>query len=99
MQVGIEALLKVPPENRREFIQCSKMLPHFEGCRDNCIYHKLFEDVEELNHFLWIEYWADPNTMEQYMQSERFKTLLGAIETLGELIHLKKVTLNCIDNH
>ena len=96
MQVGIELLSKIPAENRREFIQSFKVLPQFEGCRDYCIYHKLFEDVGEMNHFLWVEHWEDNKSMENYLSSDRFKTILGAIEALGELIQLKKIEVKNI---
>jgi quinol monooxygenase YgiN len=91
MQVGIQVLSTFPPENRREFIRAFKMLPPFDGCEKNCSFCRLFEDVGELNSFLWVEYWRNENAMEEYLQSNRFKTLMGAIETLGELIHFNKV--------
>jgi quinol monooxygenase YgiN len=91
MQVGIQVLSKFPPENRREFIRSFNILPQFEGCRENCSYFRLFEDVGELNSFLWVEYWRNENAMEAYLQSDRFKTLMGAVETLGELIDFNKV--------
>jgi len=94
MQVGIEVLSKVPPEKRQEFIQSFKVLPQFEDCRDNCIYHKLFEDVGEMNHFLWVEHWTDKKSLEKYLQSDRFKTILGAIDALGELIDFNKIKVN-----
>jgi quinol monooxygenase YgiN len=91
MQVGIQVLSKFPPENRREFIRSFKILPQFDGCRENCSFSRLFEDVGELNSFLWVEYWRNEKVMEEYLQSNRFKTIMGAVETLGELIHIKKV--------
>ena len=94
MQVGIEVLSRIPAENRREFIQSFKVLPQFEGCTENCTFHMLFEDVGELNRFLWLEHWANKKTMDQYLQSDRFKTILGAIETLGEMIHFSRIQIN-----
>jgi quinol monooxygenase YgiN len=96
MKVGIEVLSKIPPENRREFIQSFKVLPQFKGCSGNCIYHKLFEDVGEMNHFLWVEHWADKKTLEKYLLSDRFKTILGAVDALGELIHFNRIKVNKI---
>jgi quinol monooxygenase YgiN len=93
MQVGIQVLSKFPPENRREFIRSFNTLPQFDGCRKNCSFYRLFEDVGELNSFLWVEYWRNENAMEAYLQSNRFKTLMGAIETLGELIQFNKVQI------
>jgi quinol monooxygenase YgiN len=93
MQVGIQLLSKFPPENRREFILSFKYLPQFDGCGKSCSFCRLFEDVGELNSFLWVEYWRSENAMEEYLQSNRFKTLMGAIETLGELILFNKVQI------
>jgi quinol monooxygenase YgiN len=91
MQVGIQVLSTFPPENRREFIRAFKMLPPFDGCKKNCGFCRLFEDVGEPNSFLWVEYWRNEKAMEEYLQSNRFKTLMGAVETLGELIYFNKV--------
>ncbi len=90
MPVGIQVLVKFPPENRREFIRSLEILPQFDGSK-NCDFSRLFEDVGELNSFLWVEYWRNENAMEAYLQSNRFKTFLGAIETLGDLLQFNKV--------
>jgi quinol monooxygenase YgiN len=91
MQIGILVMSKFPAGNRREFVNSFKIAPQFEGCRKNCIFSQLFEDAEEQNCFLWVEHWRNENAMEEYMKSNRFKTIMGAIETLGELIHFNKV--------
>lgn len=98
MQVGIEVQSKVPPEKRQEFIQSFKVLPQFEGCKDNCVFQRLFEDVGELNRFMWVEHWRNESALEEYLQSDRFKTILGAIEAMGELIHLNKIKVNSIQH-
>lgn len=98
MKIGIEVLSKIPPENRREFIQSFKILPQFKDCSDKCIYHKLFEDVGEMNHFLWVEHWVDKKALEKYLQSDRFKTILGAVDALGELIHCNKIKVKDMQN-
>ena len=98
MQFGIELLSKISAENRKEFIQSFKVLPQFNGCRENCTFNRLFEDVGELNWFLWIEYWATENALETYLQSDRFKTILGAIEALGELKYFNKIKINNVEN-
>ena len=76
MQVGIEVLLKIPPENRREFIQSFKVLPQYNSCRDNCVFHMLLEDVSEMNLFLWVEHWVDKKALEKYLQYSPFSPLL-----------------------
>ena len=98
MQVGIEMLSKIPPENRREFIQSFKVLPQYNDGRDNCVFHMLLEDVSDMNCFLWVEHWVDKQALEKYLQSDRFKTILGAIDALGELIHFNRIKVNNIQN-
>jgi quinol monooxygenase YgiN len=98
MHAGVEVLSEVPPEKRQEFIQSFKVLPHFEGCKKNCIFYRLFEDVGELNRFLWVEHWKSEKALEEYLQSDRFKTILGAIEALGELIHLNRIEVKNIQH-
>ena len=98
MQVGIEVLLKIATENRREFIQSFKLLPQYNGCSTNCIFNMLFEEVGDTNCFLWVEHWEDKNELAKYLQSDRFKTILGAIDALGKLIHLKNTKVNNIEN-
>jgi quinol monooxygenase YgiN len=38
-----------------------------------------------------VEHWADKKSLETYLQSDRFKTILGAIDALGELINFNKI--------
>lgn len=90
MKVGIQVLSKFPAENRREYIRSFKTLPQYDGCKQNCSFNCLFEDVEGPNNFLWMEFWHNEKAMEEYLQSDRFKTIMGAIETLGELVFFKK---------
>ena len=98
MRAGIEMLSEIPPEKRQEFIQSFKILPHFEECKDNCIFYRLFEDVGEVNRFLWVEHWSDKSVMEKYLQSDRFKTIQGAVDTMGELIHFNRIQFEEIVN-
>ena len=98
MRAGIEMLSEIPPEKRQEFIQSFKILPHFEGCKNNCIFYRLFEDIGEVNRFLWVEHWSDKSVMEKYLQSDRFKTIQGAVDTMGELIRFIRIQFEEIVN-
>jgi quinol monooxygenase YgiN len=91
MQVGFLVMSKFPPGNRREFINSFNISPEFEECRKNCAFCQLFEDVGEQNCFLWVELWQNEKALDEYLESDRFKTIMGAVETLGELIHFKKI--------
>jgi len=54
--------------------------------------------VSDMNCFLWVEHWVDKQALEKYLQSDRFKTILGAIDALGELIHFNRIKVNNIQN-
>jgi len=41
---------------------------------------------------------VDKKAQEKYLQSDRFKTILGAIDALGELIHFNRTKVNNIQN-
>ncbi len=55
-------------------------MPHLD-----CIGQCLYEDVGKDNRFLWTERWTAIKALEDHMRSDQFKSLLGAIEILGEM--------------
>jgi quinol monooxygenase YgiN len=57
---------------------------------------KISSENRRMNRFLWVEHWHNKNAMEEYLQSDRFKTIMGAIETLGELIHFNRIEVKNI---
>ena len=83
--VGLQLLVRVPPENRQEFIHSFKLLSRPERRPADCLGHTLFEDFSEPNRFIWIEHWTEARTLEAHMRTEGFHSLLGAIEILGTL--------------
>lgn len=90
--VGFEIFVCVPRDKRQEFIQTCDLLGD-ATCRNSaCTEQALYENVKEANHFLWVEHWNDRQDMENYLKSNRFGVLLGAIAVLGEsnqLLRLK----------
>lgn len=91
--LGLQIRVRMPQEKRREFLQAGD----FFSCRpfssEACTQKKLFEDVGEQTRFLWVEQWSDLKSLEEYIKSERFHSLLGAIDVLGELEELSMVEL------
>lgn len=45
----------------------------------------LFKKVDEVNVFIWIEYWRDSESLEQYFSDQSFRVLFCAIRVLGKL--------------
>jgi quinol monooxygenase YgiN len=94
--VGLEIQVQLTKEKRREFLQAFEFL----ACKSSdCIGQYLYEDLNKDNRFLWIERWTNLMALEGHMRSDQYKSLLGAIEVLGELEHLHQVEFkDLLDN-
>jgi quinol monooxygenase YgiN len=91
--VGLELRISIKPEKRTEFLHMREMLQRKvqpEGCVDQ----KIYEEVDGSNHFLWSERWIEKDPLDEYMKSEDFRMLLGAVEVLGELEDMQKVLIS-----
>jgi len=91
--VGLETLVKIQPEKRVEFLQAFELLTQPSRNTRNCIEQTLFEKTGEPNAFLWKENWKTEESLSAYRQTEQFRSLLGAVEVLGTLVKIRKVTL------
>lgn len=85
--VGLEILVKIHPEKRVEFIQAFDLMIKRNQLNDSRIELLLFEQLQEQNTFLWLEHWKNIESLTDYYQENKFKSLLGAIEILGQLIY------------
>lgn len=56
-----------------------------------CVAKNLYENVAEDGRFIWVERWKDLKTLNNYMSSDHYRSLLGAIEVLGELVEMQVV--------
>lgn len=88
--VGLEIQVQLTKEKRKEFLQAFEFL----ACKSaECIGQYLYEDLAKDNRFLWMERWTDSKALENHLESDQFKSLMGAIEVLGELENLHLVKL------
>jgi quinol monooxygenase YgiN len=94
--VGFQILVKVSPDKRQEFLHTFNLLTRADHRSRHCIGQCLFEDVGETNCFLWSEVWNDSKTMETHLNTDRFRSLLGAIDVLGTLEEMHKVTFKAV---
>jgi len=86
--VGLEIQVQLSKEKRREFLQAFEFL----ACKSSdCIGQYLYEDLNKDNRFLWMERWTNSNALEAHLKSDHFRSVLGAIEVLGELENLQLV--------
>ena len=91
--MGLEILVQIHSGKRQEFLQTSEWFQNqlTKICAGTFVDLTVFEAVGKPNHFLWIEKWTDLEPLELHMNTDRFRTLLGAIEVLGKLIELQVV--------
>jgi quinol monooxygenase YgiN len=91
--LGLQIRVRMPQEKRREFLQAIDFFSSQLSGSEACIQKKLFEDVGEQTRFLWVEHWTDSKSLEKYLRSDQFNSLLGAIDVLGELEDLHMIKL------
>ena len=89
--VGLEIQVLLPKEKRHEFLQAFELLSAKQGRSSACIGQSLYEDAGEGGRFLWIEWWSGLKALEDYMKSNQFRSILGAIKVLGKLKNLHLV--------
>jgi quinol monooxygenase YgiN len=86
--VGLEIQVQLTKEKRKEFLQAFEFL----ACKSSeCIGQYLYEDLGKDNRFLWMERWTNSKALEAHLKSDHFRSLMGAIEVLGELENLQLV--------
>ncbi|MEN8757312.1 MAG: antibiotic biosynthesis monooxygenase [Desulfobacterales bacterium] len=99
--IGLEILMHIPPKHRHELLQAFEIFSNKKKsgheCTGGCIDRSIFESMGTANRFLWMEKWTDLESLEVYMNTDRFKALLGAIQVLGKLDAIHKGELTEID--
>ena len=86
--VGLKILVQLTKGKRQEFLQAFKFLK----CKSSeCMGQYLYEDSHKDNRFLWMERWTNSKALEAHLKSDYFRSVLGAIEVLGELENLQLV--------
>ena len=96
--VGLEIQVLVAKEKRKGVMQTCEFLAQAKDQIAACVGQTLFEEVGELNRFLYVEQWTDSGLVESYLASDRFRALLGAIEVLGKLEDLRIVEFKQLFN-
>ena len=90
--------MDIPSKHRHELLQAFEIFSNKKKsgheCTGGCIDRSIFESMGTANRFLWIEKWTDLKSLEVYMNTDRFKALLGAIQVLGKLDAIHKGELS-----
>ncbi|MEJ2473973.1 MAG: hypothetical protein P8Y74_08835 [Desulfobacterales bacterium] len=99
--IVLEILVSIPSRNQREFFQAFEMSSGVENFDRECSHERvdrsIFESASTPNLFLWIEKWTNRVALEKYMKTDRFKSLLGAIQILGNIVSIHEGELSGIN--
>ncbi|MFC1657488.1 antibiotic biosynthesis monooxygenase family protein [Candidatus Moduliflexota bacterium] len=91
--VGLELRIRIKPDKRTEFLQMREMLGG-KARPEGCVEQKIYEEIEGSNSFLWSERWNTKGPLDEYMKSQDFRMILGAVEVLGELEEQRTVEIS-----
>jgi quinol monooxygenase YgiN len=72
----------VNPDKLREFQAVSARLIAICKKKKGCLDFELYQDVQNLNTFVFIEEWHDGETLALHMQSKHLNTILPIINEL-----------------
>ena len=53
----------------------------------------LFEEVNSVNTYLWIERWQDEDALLDYLQGSTYRMMIGAVNVLGICVEIRCVVL------
>ena len=90
---GLQIMVTIPSGNRKEFLQaidmlCSQQVPHSDPADDY-----IFEAVDTPYRFIYLRQWSDRKSLDNFLKTDRFRALLGAIQVLGKLKTIRLVEL------
>ena len=93
MAVGylLEIDCRLRPEKRREFTLSSISL--MQNRHHGHLKTTVYQDQVDPDHILWLEEWNDRQSVDDYVASERFEVLQGALRTLGSVTACRLVEL------
>ena len=96
--IGLEIFMHIPSMHRYELLQAFEIFSHKQEKSPErsgaCLDRNIFECIGTPDSYLWMEKWTDLNSLEEYMKTDRFKALLGAIQVLGDLDAIHKSVLS-----
>ena len=76
--------IQVNSENRKELLQTVSSLIEKIRRERGCLSHHIYQDIMDENAFIVVEEWASQVELDDYLRSDRFGILLGALNLLGE---------------
>ena len=89
--VGLQIMVTIQSGNRQEFLQAIDMLYSQQTSHNDRANDYVFEAVASPNQFFYLEQWTDRRMLDNFLKTDRFRALLGAIQVLGKLTSIQLV--------
>ena len=83
--IGLQITVTIQSGNRQEFLQAIDMLCNQQATHSDRAEDCIFEAIDIPNRFFYLKRWSDRRLLDDYLKTDRFKALLGAIQVLGKL--------------
>jgi DNA-directed RNA polymerase sigma subunit (sigma70/sigma32) len=80
LRVAMNAL----PKKRKELLQTIEAISGSIRKQRGCSSHHVYQDIEDENALCLLEEWENQDDLENYLRSDRFAALLGAMDLLSE---------------
>ncbi len=91
--VGLQIMVTIQSGNRQEFLQAIDMFCSQQAMDSDRAEDYVLEAVDTPNQFFYLKQWTDQRLLDNYLKTNRFKALLGAIQVLGKLKTIRLVEL------
>ena len=72
------------PKKRKELLQTIEAISGFIRKERGCSSHHVYQDMQDENALFLLEEWENQDDLENYLRSDRFAALLGAMDLLSE---------------
>jgi quinol monooxygenase YgiN len=80
LRVDMNAL----PEKRKELLQTIEAMSGSIRKQKGCSNHHVYQDKEDENVLCLLQEWENQDDLENYLRSDRFAALLGALDLLSK---------------
>jgi len=89
---------KIFPEKLTEFEQAMKHLLHHDDPKKQNYKKGFYKDWNNPTAFFYLEEWESEEKMQQHMQSDSFKSFMGAMKVLGDVVSAKVIHTSQIED-
>jgi quinol monooxygenase YgiN len=90
--VVLRIISQIPHAKMTEFEQALDYIMHQDVMLKSSVYSGLYREWHADNTFLYIEEWKSVDDLKRHMEGKHFKSLLGAMKVLGEIIHTEIIS-------